>query len=73
MRRREGNDGTVENSSLHRAAHHGVREEGRNASLAVIGIRVAKVLLEGLPIHGIVSFEEAEVWEESGISIVSPV
>ena len=73
VRRREGNDGAVENSSLHRAAHHGVRKECRNATLAVTSIGVAEVLLEGLQIHGIVGFEEAEVWEKSGVSIVSPV
>jgi len=61
---RESDDWTVEDCSFHSASHHGVREQSSDAVVAIGGIGVAEVFLEGLPVHAVVSFEEAEVGEQ---------
>jgi hypothetical protein len=69
--RRKCDNGTVENSSLHRTSHHSVRKQSGDASMAIVGIGITEVTLEGLPIHGVIGFQESEVWEEPFISVIS--
>lgn len=64
MRWWEQDDGTVEDCGFHGPAHHGVGQESGDACVAVFGFGVAEMALEGLPVHGVVCFEEAEVGEE---------
>lgn len=71
VRRRKCDNGTVENGSLHRTSHHSVRKQSGDASMAVVGMGIAEVTLEGLPIHGVIGFQESEIWEEPVISVIS--
>lgn len=70
MRRRKIDDSAVKNRSLHRTAHHSTFEKGGNTGIAVTVVRVAKMSLEGLPIHRVIRPQESKVREEP-ISIVS--
>jgi hypothetical protein len=59
VRRRKLDDRSIENRSLHGATHHCVRKQGRDTTVRILGTRIAKVSLEGLPVHAIVCFEES--------------
>ena len=60
----EGDYWPVHDGRLHSSAHHGVAEESGNTALGVRGVGVTEILLESLPIHGIMRLQEAKVWEE---------
>jgi hypothetical protein len=62
---RQRDDWPIENRRFHGSSHHSVAEKDGDTTLTILRFWITEILLELIPVHSIICFEESKIREQS--------